>query len=171
MKGCNPGRFFGAALKVLTLIGENFAKMCLYTMIVLIAVDVFGRYLLGSPLKFTDEVSGYLLVGLTFFGATHTFQKGMHIRVDVLLKRFSKKVQKRITLVMDTAGLLFVIIILVQSFRSATESLEVGSRSATTLRTPMFWPQILVPIGLAIFAALIVCDLVRQFKTISKECG
>ncbi len=152
----------------LTVLGENLAKLCFVALMGLVTVDVFGRYVLGNPTKVADELSGYLLVAITFFAAAYTLKKGMHIRVDILVDRLSIRARKIWVLAADSIGLVFIIIVTWQSLKLVMFNLETGTRSATPLRTLMFIPQLGVPVGLAMLAVAVVYQLVRESKDLPK---
>jgi TRAP-type C4-dicarboxylate transport system permease small subunit len=52
--------------------------------LVTVLVQVFMRYVLNSPLTWTDEATRLQLVWLTFLGAVLTYRLGTHIAVDLL---------------------------------------------------------------------------------------
>lgn len=49
-----------------------------------VLLQVFMRYVVNSPLTWTDEVTRLQLVWLTFFGAVLTYRLGTQIAVDAL---------------------------------------------------------------------------------------
>lgn len=49
-----------------------------------VLLQVFMRYVVNSPLTWTDEVTRLLLVWLTFLGAVLTYRLGTQIAVDAL---------------------------------------------------------------------------------------
>ena len=55
--------------------------------ILTVAAQVFFRYLLHRPLVWTEELSGFLFVWMTFVGAALAVKDGTHIRVDLLVSR------------------------------------------------------------------------------------
>lgn len=53
--------------------------------------SVFRRYVLGHPLTWSDELSGFLVVAIVMLGAAEVLRKGEHVSVDV----FSEKATGR----------------------------------------------------------------------------
>ena len=51
------------------------------------AFSVFRRYVLGSPLTWTDELSGFLVVAIVMLGAAEVLRRGEHVSVDILSER------------------------------------------------------------------------------------
>ena len=58
-------------------------------MAILVAVQVFCRYILNSSLFWSEELARYMLVWLSFFGATVAYYRNLHPGVDALTSRLS----------------------------------------------------------------------------------
>lgn len=76
---------------------------------ILVAVEVFFRYVLNASISWYDEFAGYLLVWLTFWGAVLALDRGRHIGFETLVGRFPIPVQKL------TTTIVYVLIIFVQA--------------------------------------------------------
>ena len=87
-------------------------------MALLVAVQVFCRYVLNGSLFWSEELARYMLVWLSFLGATVAYYRGLHPGVDVLVRRLSGGARKTsallvhglticLALVMVIAGLEF----------------------------------------------------------------
>ncbi len=63
-------------------------------MAVIVAVQVFSRYVLNYSLFWSEELARLLLVWLTFFGATVAYFHGAHPGVDGLFRRLPPVWQK-----------------------------------------------------------------------------
>lgn len=56
----------------------------LFAMVVILAAQVVFRYIIGSPLVWSEEVARYLLVWCTFIGVSLAVREGRNISVDLL---------------------------------------------------------------------------------------
>ena len=59
------------------------------SMALLVAVQVFCRYILNSSLFWSEELARYMLVWISFFGAVAGFYHHLHPGVDVVTSRLS----------------------------------------------------------------------------------
>lgn len=59
----------------------------------LTVVSVFNRYILSKPIMWSEEMQMILIVWTTFFGGALAFMERGHIAVDLLVEKFSQKVQ------------------------------------------------------------------------------
>jgi TRAP-type C4-dicarboxylate transport system permease small subunit len=91
----------------------NLAIIALFA-IILVAMfaQVVFRYVLGSPLSWSEEVSRYMFVWLCYLGAYVAILRNAHIGVDYVTSRFSPAVVRALNVVLTViiiATLLFVI--------------------------------------------------------------
>jgi TRAP-type C4-dicarboxylate transport system permease small subunit len=69
------------------------------SMSVIVAVQVFSRYVLNHSLFWSEELARYLLVWLTFLGASVAYYRSVHPGIDVIYARLPSPV-RRVTAVM-----------------------------------------------------------------------
>lgn len=161
--------FFRRLVNGLTFFGRGVAELGVLALITLIAVDVFGRYVLLKSTMIADELGGYLLVAITYFGAAYTLRQGMHIRVDILVNYFSIGLRRRLTLAMEILVLIYVVLLTWQSAKLVIMDLVTPAHAPTIMRTPMFIPELLVPIGLGIFGLDILYQIVLETTDLVKR--
>lgn len=53
-------------------------------MVIVVAAQVFFRYALNHSLFWSEELARYILVWMTFLGATVAYRRGAHPRIDLL---------------------------------------------------------------------------------------
>ncbi|MBW2328795.1 MAG: TRAP transporter small permease [Deltaproteobacteria bacterium] len=82
-------------------------------MAILVAVQVFCRYILNSSLFWSEELARYMLVWLSFFGATVAYYRNLHPGVDALTSRLSaakRRISQQLVYV-TTMGLAMIMVI------------------------------------------------------------
>lgn len=84
---------------------ENLVCVMGITMAVIVAAQVFSRYGLNYSLFWSEELARFLLVWLTFLGATVAYFYGAHPGVDAIYRRLSPGLQRGATLVVHGASL------------------------------------------------------------------
>lgn len=63
------------------------AGLAMIVLIVAIGVNVFMRYVLGSPMPWAEEVTRYTMVYMTYLAAPLALREGRHIRITLLTER------------------------------------------------------------------------------------
>ena len=65
-------------------------------MVINVLWQVFTRYVTGNPSSFTDELARYLMIWIGVLGAAYVSGRNLHVAIDILPKRQSKKIQKNL---------------------------------------------------------------------------
>jgi TRAP-type C4-dicarboxylate transport system permease small subunit len=124
-----------------------------------LAVIVYGvvrRYVFNTPVAWTDELVGYLLVASVMLAAAEALFGGEHISVDIVTERLGPR-GKRVTYLIGLAAVAASgVLLVVEGLGMVGFSRQVGLRSNGDLALPLWIPQSLVPIGalLLLLAAL-----------------
>ena len=157
------------AISGLTSAGAWFAWICLWAMAALIVVDITGRRLLGRSTHVADELSGYFLVVITFVAAAYTLMRGRHIAVTAVIGALPAKARKRLAIANSILALAFTVILVWYSLKLPIISFRGGVIAWTTLETPMFIPESIVPVGLFILALATLAHAIRLIKPTNKQ--
>ena len=117
----------------------------------LICFDVVMRKFLSSPITGADEISGYALASSISWAAAYALFRGSHLRVDVLYRLFPLKLRAWLDVAAVGALLAFGTIVAWQGTELMIEALSYGKLANSTLRTPLWIPQLLWVGGLGFF--------------------
>lgn len=136
--------------------------------LVLVAVIISAgnatvRYTFNTSSNAWLELQWYLFSAIFLLCAGYTFLKNEHIRIDVIVGRFSKRVHAWI----DVFGILFflfpmAIIIMVLSWPMVVSSYdihEMSNNAGGLLRWPV---KLLVPVGFALLVLQGVSELIKR---------
>ena len=146
------------------------ASIALFGMMMVVVIDVIGRYAFDKPLMGAYELVGYLMAiaGPWAIGYSQ-IQKG-HIRVDFLLKRFPNRGQAVITSIAYLIGiavfsvLCYCMVTKTQYFLGLTHG-----NTTDTMGIPIAPFTILVAIGLGMLALVLIFDLVHTILEVKKK--
>lgn len=62
---------------------EDFVTLILFWALILVVfAQFFSRYVMGSPIGWTEEIARYLLIGVGFMGSVMAARNGSHIMVE-----------------------------------------------------------------------------------------
>jgi len=135
-------------------------------MMILVAVEVFTRYVLHQPLMVADEFSAYMLVALSYLGMAYTWRQGGHVRISILVSRLPFRVSSWIR----TGGLILILIFMIEldrvGYKMIVYALKINLKSSTWLTVPLFWPQLTVFIGFVLLTLLLVVEIARAITKI-----
>ena len=93
-------------------IEEFFAAMAMALICLITFANVLVRYFSNESFAFTEEFSVFLMVVLTFVGASAAFARNSHIRMSFVVQKFPPRVAHYVEIaVMVAAAVLFAIIV------------------------------------------------------------
>jgi TRAP-type C4-dicarboxylate transport system permease small subunit len=144
-------------------IGMWIAMSCLLAMVLLINVEVVARYVFNTSTLISDEYGAYLFVGCSFLGFAYSFRKGYFLRVSTLTGRLPPFPLKCFQLASLFLAMIFSAILTYELIKLPYMSYLFHSKSIQPSGTPLFIPQLILPIGMASMTLAFLNDLVLAF--------
>ena len=89
------------------------------TMALVVAVQVFCRYILNHSLFWSEELARYLLVWITFLGASVAYYRKSHPGIDILYSRLPDAGRRGLRVAVEIGGILFFLVMVVYGARFA----------------------------------------------------
>jgi TRAP-type transport system small permease protein len=140
--------------KVLFVIG---AAICF-----ILFAQVIFRYA-GSSLGWSEEVSRYLLVAITFLGGTVAYKHARFIGLKGFAHRLGPTFE--MLTVISLQGLTLGCFTLIAWF-GATYTIKVWDQTWSSVQIPMSIPFAVIPLGAVIFILHVLADI---FKTMERK--
>ena len=147
----------------LASVAALLAGFATLAIVLLISFDVTMRYFFDRPQIFVDEVASFLEVLIVFGGAAYTFRVGGHVRVDLATSLVSPARRAWLRVVTLVLGVIFLAVVIWVTTQSAFTAWRYGRVSAVMLY-PLWWPMLVIPAGLALFALAMLARLARQAR-------
>jgi TRAP-type C4-dicarboxylate transport system permease small subunit len=113
-------------------------------MTVIIILQVFMRYLFLFSLSWSEEVARYLMIWVSFLGASLALKYGFHIGVEFVINRIPEKMRGWINLTAKLGVLLFLIYFTIGGFRL---SWAVRDQDSPALLFSMAYAYLSAPVG------------------------
>ncbi|HXZ37287.1 MAG TPA: TRAP transporter small permease [Thermodesulfobacteriota bacterium] len=135
--------------------------------IALTQIEVVTRYVLRQPLILCDELGGYSLLAITFLGLAYCAKEKGHIRITFLVERMSAKASGRVRVLTLILALIYIGIASKVSWDFLILSVKRGMKSNSWLMTPLYWPQMVLPVGCTLFFLVLLVQLVRTIRDVT----
>jgi TRAP-type C4-dicarboxylate transport system permease small subunit len=113
-------------------------------MTAIIIIQVFMRYIFLYSLSWSEEVARYLMIWVSFLGASLALKYGFHIGVEFVISRISEGKRVWINLIAKVGILLFLIYFTVGGFRL---SWAVRDQDSPALLFSMAYAYLSAPVG------------------------
>ena len=133
-------------------------------MMLVVAYSVINRYILNTPITWTDELSGYLVVALVMLGAPDALRRGDHISVDLITTRLTNQGQWIVKIWSYITVLCFSSALLISSTETIDYSINFGILSEGYLEVPMWIPQSFLILGGSLIFLVALAELMRTIK-------
>lgn len=140
----------------------------LLVMMLLGFADVFGRYILNSPITGTLETFEILLPGIVLFSLAHTQRAKAHIAVDILYTRFPPSLQRIVGIAINIWAILFFAVVTWRSTLIAILHWHTGRR-ISNLPVPIYLIDLFVPVGALAICLVLISQLLRSFAGLERE--
>lgn len=151
-------------MRLITLSGAGIAALLVLIVFGVVSYSVFMRYVLGTPITFSDELNGFIVVAMVALGAGEVLLRGEHFGVDLLTERAGPRIQWLV----EVWGMVGVILVAAAVLYSAVLmvrfSYDFGIYSDGYLGIQMWIPQGFLLIGMII---LILAALARIFTLVT----
>lgn len=132
--------YLAALSRKLEAISETLMYLLLAVMVVTTFLQVFFRYVIFHSLPWSEELSRYALVWLTFIGASYGIKRGIHVAVTALTQALPARAQQFLWQLTCLLITLLGIVLIVYGLKLA--QINLGQLS----------PSLHIPIGLAYLA-------------------
>lgn len=90
-----------------------------FSMALVVALQVFFRYVLNHSLFWSEELARFMLVWLSFLGASTAYKRGLHPGVDVLTARLAPSLRKACLQLVHTVSLALFAVMVVYGLQFA----------------------------------------------------
>jgi TRAP-type C4-dicarboxylate transport system permease small subunit len=127
----------------------------------LIAWAVVMRYLFNRPPAWVDDTVGFLLVGIVMLAAAQVLRRGEHIGVDLFTARLGPRARRLADAWSALAVLGAALIFVVNGWNTAMFSRSLGILAEGNVEIPVFWAQLVLPLGGAMMALVALEALAR----------
>lgn len=134
--------------------------MCL--MLIMVLLSIVGREF-HFHLRGTDAYAGYCMAASGFLALAHTLKGGEHIRVTVLISRFSGTWLKGIELWALGMATFLACLMAYYSIRLSWQSYTFHDISTSNDATPLWIPQIAMAVGTLVLAIAFIDELVLEW--------
>ncbi|HSV20270.1 MAG TPA: TRAP transporter small permease [Casimicrobiaceae bacterium] len=142
----------------------DFAGWLLAFMAVLINVEVAARYVFNTSTLIADEYSGYLFVWSTLLGFAYALQGGQFLRVETVVTRLGRRGQAASELVAAIAGLVVALVCTYATGLLLASALHFGTRSIQPSATPLWLPELMLPLAFAWLCVLYLHQIVATLR-------
>ena len=139
----------------------RLAAILMAVIAVLMLGEIGSRFLFRRSLGVSWELATYCMAAVISLAAADTLRSGGHVRVGILLETLPAGLARLCDILATLLGLLIVLFMLSAFGDFVLNAYQRGTRSFQPTRTPLWIPQSLVLLGLAMLALQLLARLIR----------
>jgi len=132
-----------------------------FTMALLVAVQVFCRYVLNHSLFWSEELARFILVWLTFLGASCAYYRKVNPGVDFLYARLSPFLKKTSSILTYLASMFLFIVMIIYGCEFAW---FVRLQISPALQMPKWIVMSIIPVSGVILMVHATTFFLDEFK-------
>jgi TRAP-type C4-dicarboxylate transport system permease small subunit len=100
-------------IRILDYVLSRTSIMIMSLLVLTVTLQVFMRYVVGSPVTFTEELSRFLLIWLGLFAASYAYRQRMHLAMDLLVQNLKGGKRKFLNVIIHSIIALFSLLVMV----------------------------------------------------------
>lgn len=135
-----------AVTKIFNNIEEYLVVFLLTVMTAVVFWQVVARFVLKTPLPWSEELARYFLVWTTFLGASIGVKRGAHIGVEAFTLLLPKNARKIVQYLAVALSVIFLLVVFKESITIIQKQLATNQVSPA-MRIPMWWAYAAIPVG------------------------
>ena len=94
-------------MKILEKIIDTVCVILMFTLFIVILMQILFRYFFNMPLKWTEELARYVFVWVSMIGWTYGTRYDTHIQVNIFSNLFPKKIKSFVFLFIQLLSIIF----------------------------------------------------------------
>jgi C4-dicarboxylate transporter, DctQ subunit len=134
---------------------RNVANISLAALVVVLALQVFFRYVLQIGLSWSEEVSRFLFIWFVYVSASYAVQVGTHIRVGLVVDLLPAAAQRLMRMLSDLLWIGFNAIVIVSGIQLIA-TMTAYPVYSTSLLLPLSAIYVIIPLAHAMMIVRIV---------------
>ena len=155
-------RLFIKITESLSTGGAFLSSLGIIFIVVLVVIEIFLRSVFNTSTMVSSEYGGYALVFLILTGLAYTMKEGGLIRINLLTSNFSENGKRIADIVSGLAAIVITSFALFHTTSMVYETWELEMTADTIAETPLWIPQLAIPLGMALLLLQIIAFVVGR---------
>jgi TRAP-type C4-dicarboxylate transport system permease small subunit len=147
------------------------SEVGIIAMAAIVILEIITRNLLGFSFEISEELGGYIIVGIAFLSLPVCQAYRSYHHVVFVQARLSPRMRVVSHLAFDVLSLAFCLILLWQLSRFVVMSFRTGDQAATPLGTPLWIPQAVMPLGVLVASLSLMRAIIGHWRQLRRTGG
>ena len=157
-------------MKIAKNIFNNFEGYCcavlLAVMTVVVFLQVVFRFVIKASLPWSEELSRYLQVYITYFGCAYGIKTGAHLGVDAFTYLLPEKGRRVLNIIVMLGSMVVCALIMKFGWDIVMSQIQSGQLSSA-MRIPMWTIYIAIPVGMALCVVRYIIEIIKAVRNLN----
>jgi TRAP-type transport system small permease protein len=160
-------------MKISLQISKSFQRvelatgmLCLATMLAVIVLNILFRYVLFKPFFWSDELSNYLFIWMSFLASAYVMGQDNHVRVTTIEERLPLNVRNFVHLIMNIIMLCVFVWYIAPSF-----NILKNLKRSNMMRLPLKYAYFIIPLAFFLMAVHVINNIIQDLYRIQEHAG
>ena len=158
----NIGLVADKVLDAINALLEYMMGIFMATLVIITFGEVVLRYVFNSPTSWSSELARFILMWMTFTGASIATRYCTHLTMGFNIYRFVGEPYSRFIKIF--VNILIVVTMLVIAYYGSKVTLIAGERIAPMTKMPMYFPWAGLPINAFIMAVYLIAESIKTLS-------
>ena len=113
-------------LQIIRNVNDAVVVVLFLAMTITVIIQVFFRFVIQSPLRWTEELARYLMIWLVLMASAIAMRNRSHLQVDVLTSALPQKPKRILTAIVDLLTIVFLCIMTYFGFKVVYDGSDVS---------------------------------------------
>ncbi|MDT8861367.1 TRAP transporter small permease [Alkalihalobacillus sp. MEB130] len=162
--------YFDRVMMLIEKLLKGIIVFSVAALVIVMSLNIIFRYVLSAPIFWADEFALYMLVWITFLGASICIKHDRLPAITILKDKLNTTLRLYLYIIIQIAILLFSFIILYYTFDWITSN-NVANRVSAAMRVPMWIPYSILPLTMFINVLFVLHNILHSKQSLKLEMG
>ena len=145
---------------------EGACALLMVALVVVVFIQVFNRFVLQTPLAWSEDLAMLLFQWVVFVGAALGVKRMRHFGIELVVRQFSEHWRHRIELVAPLVMLVVAVVMIFQAYAILTLNIN---RTFATMDLSYTWAFLPIPVGGILIIIYLIQLGIERWKQARKE--
>jgi TRAP-type C4-dicarboxylate transport system permease small subunit len=145
---------------------EGICAVLMVALAVVVFIQVFNRFVLQTPLAWSEDLAMLLYQWVVFVGAALGVKRMRHFGIELVVRQFPERIRHRVELVTPLVMLIVALVMIVQGYNILTLNIH---RTFATMDLSYTWAFLPIPLGGVLIIVYLIQLEIERWRQVKEE--
>ncbi|HTX54060.1 MAG TPA: TRAP transporter small permease [Candidatus Baltobacteraceae bacterium] len=147
---------------------EGFCALLMVVLTVTVFIQVFNRFVLQTPLAWSEDLAMLLYQWVVFVGAALGVKRLRHFGIELVVRQFPERLRHRVELLTPLMMLIVAVVMIAQGYTLVKINFN---RTFATMDLSYIWAFLPIPLGGVLIVVYLIQLEIRRWREPHVEEG